>query len=116
MLCNFLHSLIKLSITIIARAPDNIIRRSQESSTLKLPKKIIGSREPLKGWVNKHWYHNLWVRWRNTFVWFENSENNQYGFCLQIASAMEDLLFRDLDVDSTPVWWMFCDFLVFWYL
>ena len=31
-------------------------------------------------------------------------KKQSYGCCLQIASAMEDLLFKDLDVDSTPAW------------
>jgi hypothetical protein len=26
------------------------------------------------------------------------------GCCMQIASVLEDLLFKDLDVDSAPVW------------
>ena len=44
-------------------------------------------------------------------------KKQSYGCCLQIASALEDLFFKDLDVDSTSVWWMlfykFFGFLIF---
>ena len=31
-------------------------------------------------------------------------KKQSYVCCLQIASALEDLLFKDLDIDSAPVW------------
>ena len=31
-------------------------------------------------------------------------KKQSYVYCLQIASALEDLLFKDLDIDSAPVW------------
>jgi dihydropteroate synthase len=31
-------------------------------------------------------------------------KKQSYGCCLEIASALEDLFFKNLDVDSTSVW------------
>ena len=31
-------------------------------------------------------------------------KKQSYGCCMKIASALEDLLFKDSDVDSAPVW------------
>jgi dihydropteroate synthase len=31
-------------------------------------------------------------------------EEQSYGYCVQIASVLDDLLFKELDVDSTPAW------------
>ena len=31
-------------------------------------------------------------------------KKQSYGCCLQIALALEDLLFKDLDIDLTPIW------------